>query len=422
MAAQELKRKQLQEQTRSVRSPVFREDIPERDPQLQAWWDDLYTSPDFRRTFRSIAETKLARSLNDSEQQLIGRFLGSIDPATIRHMDIDAIIQSLSKRYVAGIAKMDERRGLDMQQILRHALTSSGREVDPERLNYNERGLPRDPYHREPLEYATLADTKHVEARFEFDSKYRDQSDFSSMNQFAWSVLMDSPQQKGKITVSGAAIRNVIGFSIGEFRIPVPSTTPSFDRKRYKLAIDEFKTQAFYNASARPFHYLFKTTTDGSFIDLSHIAANSTDDTFMLHTPLREWSKMTVQFYNPDALVTFKQDRFYATISAYGATTTIQTNENHGLTTADFVSMSGFTTLNPSNYSGELDIFNSDTPVAVATVPTATTFTVAIDTSGISGGDRIANMKFQVYVETRRFCIPVRLLYVPYDADNDPRT
>lgn len=237
------------------------------------------------------------------------------------------------------------------------------------------------------------------------DSRYR-VLDTDGTTEFSWNYVSNATTQQGTVN-SITKFRDVISIRIMPLRIPYTSYLDSTTRlyQRASVYIQEFSAQSFVAHENRRFHFLMSATNDSRWINLQ--PENFNDGVFRFDSPITAVNSLTISFGNPLEQVIFDIDRTTCTFS-YGGTTTITTSVAHNLSTGDRIYLEDFTTDDTTADNAKIDTMNSAYG-HIITKTSATTFTIAVDTSSISG---TAGLTINIYFGAKRMFIPLEIAHI----------
>jgi len=241
------------------------------------------------------------------------------------------------------------------------------------------------------------------------DRRYHARDD-SNLTEFRWN-LSEGSDSSDNTLITRVPLKNIVSMKMLPFRFPNTENTISFPM-RLSVQVKEIPSQAYIapGSNAR-FQFLFEITEEktGSFqpYQLNEMSDNSS--VFSFHTPIKHLSSLTLSFGNPFIKLTLHPDVLPATISPSGVVTLLTFTQPHNMLDGEKIIISSFITTELALDRVEIDLLNSVFGWAV-TVIAATTLTVDVDISGLSG--TILNNPYSIYLESKRFVIPIELSYI----------
>lgn len=400
------------------------------DPHT-ASWNQRVNNPIFINSVASVVHRLLNRQVVESELEQLRTYVLSVNPRPFGGMSDKNIIPSIAKGFVQRLhGAHAEPYFMDVHEMLKYEIKETG-ETDQarlinDRINEKMRKIdPRIPHvhigsimgHQSPYDILNLFNPEalleyhHVE----FDSKYRIADATLDNRKYSWSILYDNQRHKGTVNIVGSKVRDLVGFEIYPMRIPVPAISSPALHKQFRLFIHQFATQAFASPSNRPYHCVFRPTTDGLFLDLDPVGDKDQGGSFSFDKKVTRFDELSISFTDPTEDVVFAPDRFEATITAYATPTVITTPTAHGILVGDVVTFEGFTTTDTVLDRDVIMAFNSQSFVVAAV--TATTMDIPIDTSSIPVLRQVPGLRVVVYPESRRFFMYMKIKYhVPEES------
>lgn len=247
--------------------------------------------------------------------------------------------------------------------------------------------------------------TQTVELTLDTKNRLLSESDPSTRNSINW--VYSSSNTSNWIQGSAISIYQITQiFSIdcGIMYLPMIENTTIDEFKQISMFISEFSSYGTYTTSNVRYHFLFsveKVTTPGSG-RLKLIPVH--DITEMLFEPaITQLSTLSISFATPFEKIIFGRDRDTATVTI-GATTTITTDNPHGLNNGDLIALVGFTTSNTATDNNTIVLANSVAGFTISNM-TPMTFTIAsLDTSTVTLPVSVTTV---IYL-SKRFIIPLR--------------
>jgi hypothetical protein len=251
------------------------------------------------------------------------------------------------------------------------------------------------------------------------DSRYRIITSLSAnggVPSFSWNYIVNSQQTaQGTANIVGN-IRDIIGIRAYPFRIPYVSNADN-RYSRVTMLINELGSQSFIAHENRKFHFMFQSTIDSDFIDLS--TDNQNDGYFWFEKPITTLDTITVTFGSPLEAITFDGDRDTCTIDYFtiAPLTQITTQTEHNLNNGDRVYFSNFDlgAVNPilvdqvTINNNIKRTINRESGFLITTIDDFN-FSISFDSSLIQ--NPIANLLFNVYYGSKRLFIPLELTYI----------
>lgn len=254
-------------------------------------------------------------------------------------------------------------------------------------------------------------DAQHKKAYVYLDRKFQSK-DSDNIQEFKWSLAThNDPYDPLTTVLTTAPLRDIIAVKAHPFLFPFTPNTIT-DRHRFTIEIMELNTQGYFiPAYRKKFHLSFdieKSTVTGGPYRMIDIGQSVSD--FHFHEAIMEMKTITLRFANPERNISLDPDSLYGTISAVGAQTRIDFSTTpHWCAVSDTVIITGFNTSLPVADSVQIDLINSIDGWPI-TALTATTITIDVDLSGISGA--IVGNPFYIYLDSKRFCIRLEFTYI----------
>jgi hypothetical protein len=142
--------------------------------------------------------------------------------------------------------------------------------------------------------------------------------------------------------------------------------------------------------------------------ELTDAGRNSTEFTF--YNAIDNINSITINFGNPFEKLILDPDKVTATITPDGVQSILTMTAPHFIALYDTVSITGFNTTNPIDDIFEIELANSEFGFDAAAI-TSNTITIDLDLSLLDGGPGSIVDTVQVYLESKRFIIPLEILF-----------
>jgi hypothetical protein len=235
----------------------------------------------------------------------------------------------------------------------------------------------------------------------------------NGIDEFTWQL---STQGQGynanSSAISTVLPNNIIGAKIIPFRFPRTEAAVTFS-KRLSISIKELDMHSYVASDhRRRFHFMFTLieSTAGGPND-PYVLANSGGEAtteFWLGSAVSEINSITLTFGNPFTQLRLDPDRLPVTITSVGVQTLLTFTQPHFMSIGDTLTVEDFTTSNPTADFVDIELMSDETgwPAVVAT---ATTLTINVDISGLIG---VITTPTSVYLESKRFLIPLEIKYM----------
>jgi len=187
----------------------------------------------------------------------------------------------------------------------------------------------------------------------------------------------------------------VVRCKVGSFRIPA-QPAGEYDRfLRVRMSVSEFGTNGPTIPDSPNRHYQFEFTviTTGSY---HYLTPAPPMDEIRFKYPITDIDSLLIRFYDPYNQIVFNNDRDIASVSSANPAVFTMLSV-HNLTTGDRIRVSNYSSGTPNidtQINGEITV----------TVLTATTFSVAVDTTTVAIQTNIS-----VFYSDRRVDIPLLL-------------
>lgn len=237
-----------------------------------------------------------------------------------------------------------------------------------------------------------------------FDSRYRVKT-YGSISAFQWNFVQNLTLADGSVNIYGS-LRDIVALRVYPLRIPYVLAGDTA-QERISLNVVELSPQGFVAHENRRFHFLFKTTVAGNWIDCQPF--NFNDGYYRFNKPVSRLDTLTLTFGDPLKQIQFDADRSNYQI-AYGVlVTTITTDIDHNLITGDKVYFEDFTTTNPVADADLIKFINGPDGFYITFIA-PTIFTIPLDTSSLAPPP--PGIKLSVYFESKRLYIPIEITYI----------
>lgn len=229
----------------------------------------------------------------------------------------------------------------------------------------------------------------------------------STSSKFIWNYTTNVNPRQGFVN-SSLPIKNTRAIQLYQPLMAKPTTDLSLTA-RVSILLDEFFQQAFIAGNNRRYHWLTRVFDEALQYSL-HLEGFS-DGLIKFNKPVQEFDTLSLSFGSPIDILEFYPDRANATFT-YGGSTTITTDIVHNLSAGEYVRFDDFTTDDPTTDASIIEQMNSNICLEVTGVPTATTFTITLDTSLITP---TAGLSITVFFENKRVIIPMEFTCEKYD-------
>ncbi len=379
-----------------------------------------------KQVLKNVSEIN-KRQLTTEEKLYIVRGFRQINTDLYMGKNVNDIISVLSNTFSQELKRMNSQKEPEIIDIKELMITQMGK--NPETMLIQpviNDAETVDSLIKEPLKIQSIfnPDALRRSAFLRLDRKYQTQST-NNINTFKWSIAVISEGANYDPTTSAATTSSLTGIvecHIRPFRFP--NTLNALNgRRRLSLQILEFSNQGWVLApSTRRIQFimeLVQTDNTGLFqYDAKDIGQNRTE--FKFFSPIMQLPTITLQFGNPETILNLDPDNGYTSVAASGVQsllTFFQKNSDgtytataHNCAVNDLVMISNFNTTDPSGDRAEITLMNDTNGWPIATIPSATTMLINIDISGLAGA--IVGSPFPIYLDSKRFCIEMRLTYL----------
>jgi len=391
-----------------------------------------YNNPEFMTVVSMELSKKMGRSLNSGEQRYVVNLIRKIDEDYLRYRKpadvISSLTQVLLKKLVnmGNCPPMDGTEQIDMHEKLKNHIGTTS-ESDVSHSIYDRAYAPEKPTTSGTGNISSILGLKNTidfvkqinplsllrKKYMLLDSRYKAAE--STTKKFIWDFSNDKIQTNGTVNIVGQ-IRDIISMRIFPFRLPY-SANADTKQKRITVLIDEFAAQSFFAHEGRRFHIMCKTDIDSTFIDCDTYFQNNGVHEFV--QPFTTFNSITVSFANPLQVIEFENDNDKCSADYFGIAplTQITTDLDHNLNNGDRVYFTHFdiNAIDPLLVSQtQLNNIIKNTVNRqngfLITVVNSTNFSINYDTSAIQ--NPIADLKFDVFYDSKRFYMPVELTYI----------
>jgi hypothetical protein len=245
------------------------------------------------------------------------------------------------------------------------------------------------------------------------DRKYQI-SEMDDNMYFSWALLGNGSHHPNSNTIKiTSPLHNIIGIRILPFRFPNTNMGIT-STERITVTVKELKTQAYVTSeNGYRFHFMFRAQrsdviNSNSMYELTDAGRNSTEFTF--YNAIDNINSITINFGNPFEKLILDPDKVTATITPDGVQSILTMTAPHFIALYDTVSITGFNTTNPIDDIFEIELANSEFGFDAAAI-TSNTITIDLDLSLLDGGPGSIVDTVQVYLESKRFIIPLEILF-----------
>jgi hypothetical protein len=406
-------------------------DVPKRpmvqrltryDPGLGSWHQRL-DNPALIHALTSHIKQKLGRNMSSQDRDSMTRFIRTINYVPFQHMSDRELAKALAFEFVKATHKSRTYHP-DVHEILRDEIEFEGEDEQArtrfDRVNTKLSKMdPRIPAtqilsfmgHQSPYDILNLFNPKALICK---QHLALDTFMSNSQNPWSWDIIYDFQRRPGAANLI-ATIKDIVSVEILPIRLPALQTNTGSPFKRIELLIQEWKTQAYVkSAPGKAYHFVFETSDDSGYLKLAPLGGQDAGGKYQFDKRITRLDQMTFLFMDPLADIVFYPDRSACAITSYASPTQITTDTGLTLTTGDYVTFSGFTSSDPTTDNAIITALNN-TRYAV-TVSSATVFTIAVNTSAVTA---LSGLKFQCYVEKRRFFVNMIINYVAPEK-NEP--
>ena len=245
-----------------------------------------------------------------------------------------------------------------------------------------------------------------------FDS-FNKKTAASTTTVFSWDYSSTRNENVGVVS-STRPIKNIVSIQLYQPLFPTPSSSFQVSNtQRVSILIEEFSTRAHITAGGQRYHWLTKingavqtwSPARHSILQIEEF----NDGVVTFNPPVNIYSTLSLSFGDPNTRLTFYKDVMPATVSGYGATTTITTSEAHNIASTDLVYIEGFVSVSGFNDN----TINTDFG-HIATVTTSTAFTIPINTST---GSFTVSAPITVKLFRYRLILAMEVTYLDYDIE-----
>jgi hypothetical protein len=244
------------------------------------------------------------------------------------------------------------------------------------------------------------------------DRKYQSRVG-NGIDEFIWDLAVHGQgYNMNSSAISTVLPNNIVGAKIIPFRFPRTEAAITFS-KRLSITIKELAAHAYVvPAGGHRFHFMFtliESATGGP--NDPYVLANSGGEStteFWLGGVVSEIKSITLAFGNPFTQLRLDPDRLSVIITSVGVQTLLTFTQPHFVSVDDTITIEDFTTSNTAADSVDIEIMSDETGWAVIAV-TATTITINVDISGLIG---VIITPTSVYLESKRFLIPLEIKYM----------
>lgn len=209
------------------------------------------------------------------------------------------------------------------------------------------------------------------------DSKYRSLND-DGTRIYVWNHVNNVIRRQGSVNTVGV-IRDIIEMRVYPFKIPYVANADT-DMNIITMLIEEFSAQSIIGHENRKYHFIFKATVLGDWIELDPYPMN--EGRFYFNKPITTLDTLSVSFGSPLQPVVFDTDRLSSSVIGYASPTIIRTSSNHNLASGNVVTIGSFTsenTIYDSTLIAAVNAINGHT----VTVLTSNTLSIPVDLSSM---------------------------------------
>jgi len=265
----------------------------------------------------------------------------------------------------------------------------------------NINGLPRFNYNH--IEYNTI--TLSVDTRYQnIANTDRTRFDFNVSNN-----MKKKYPRSGNITALGN-ITNIVKFEICGFSIPYkPIVNNKF--KEITLRLNDFTSDCIEHYEF-VHHWKFKI----KYIEEDNrILLEPCEKIYEFRKPITEIDNFSISFGNPFVPIKFDKDRMMTTNIDYTNNPAIFTfDEDHNLSTGDFIIINGFTSLNPAEDYIILEEINNLEGHQITTVSCNQICVDGIDLTRILNPN--PDLIVEIYFNSKRIYFNIKVTYIINDS------
>lgn len=205
------------------------------------------------------------------------------------------------------------------------------------------------------------------------DTRYRNVSENDGTREFRWDYINAITVANGTINGVGK-MQNIISMRTSNFTIP-RTQTGDYETNLITMGVKEFFSQSFICHENHKFHISFFPTIDQDFIRLD--AFHMLDGRYNFNNPITQLTTITILFGSPLQRIIFDKDRLSSTI-APSLNSVITTEEDHNLSSGNYIIIENYTTKSKSNDSIIISNVNDPRGLPVS-VLSSNSFSIPVD-------------------------------------------
>ncbi len=231
----------------------------------------------------------------------------------------------------------------------------------------------------------------------------------STTTSYSWDIINSPDIITSGVNILGN-IQNLIAIKIYQFSIQIVTLNAS---NVITMLIDEFSSDAYSFNQDRKYHFMFRpepTNAAQKAIELRPVS----DYTYKFKAPISNWDTFTVNFGNPENLISFRNDSNTYVLNAYLGDEILCTRVGPKILASNFyttsVIISGFTTNDPLTDDTIIKKINRPEGFVVFLYTEEEFVLPNILYSEIS--DPIADLEFTVYFNENRLIIPAEFTFL----------
>jgi hypothetical protein len=355
--------------------------------------------------------------LNNEEIIYINNKIKQIDQTLINSKPITTLIDVLTRVYIndlkeKNIKEHDKKQNdLDMHDVMN------------KQINYDlethscMRGIKKDSTIDSLLQTPKILQAIFNPSALKYetylilDRKFQ-AKDCNNINEFKWNISESSKNYDPKTTaITTIPLKHITSIKLYPFIFPNTLYAKS-DIKRLSVEIIELNNQAYIAAAYnKRFHFALSVqnlSTD-PFSKYNVDDVGNSECIYNFHDPIMELNTITLRFGNPFYNLNMDPDILPAVISSAGAQTLLTFNKPHKLEVGDYIVIENFITSNPDIDNVEINLINEKNGWPIVAL-TAFTATIDVNLSSLAG--TILNNPYNIYLESKRFIIRLKILGV----------
>jgi hypothetical protein len=347
-------------------------------------------------------------NINTINNQLIINFMKFIKQVDLRFLiinlkNVDNINSKIIDLYINNI----KTENIDIHEIRKQTVKEQITKVldddsnNMTYLSYNKNLTLQSHNNHNDLQYNDII--------IFLDSKYQNiaNRDLALINFNISNNTKNKQLRSGSVTAVGN-ITNIVQFEIVSFSIPYKSIADNIQNK-VTLCLREFTSDCIEAYEDSPFHFIFSTQ-----VKKNSIILEPDNKIYKFRKPITQLNELTLRFGSPLTPIVFDKDRMTSLPVDYTKDPGILTfSQDHNLQTGDMITITNFTSNDPAADMFILNDINDPNGHPITKIDCKS---ISINIGFKQIRDPIPGQTVDVYFESKRIMIPLRIKYIINDS------